>query len=213
MISNPDEQTLIRSAREGSLEAFNLLIERHEDFVFRIALRMLGDEDRAADAAQMAWMSVFHKIEGLRGTQLRTWLARVIVNTCYDEIRRTYRRRETRLLPLDHEEKEIDEVYWLADPTPGVEETVENRETERTIHACLESLTADHRSVLILVDIEGLSYEEAARAAGVPVGTIRSRLARARMAMRARLRQSTERFPASQGLGLTPCCQTGLRYT
>jgi len=213
MLSTPDEQTLIQSARQGSVEAFNLLIARYEDFVFRIALRMLGDDDRAAEAAQMAWIAVFHNIHGLRGTQLRTWLARVAVNTCYDEIRREYRRREEPLLPLDHEGKEIDEVGWLTDPMPGVEEIVENREMERTIHACLQSLTPDHRSMLILVDIEGLSYEEAAVAAGVPVGTVRSRLARARLAMRTRLQQSIDVAPSSPRLGFPSSCQTGLRYS
>ncbi len=207
-----DEQTLIQSARRGDLEAFNLLIDRYQDLLFRIALRMLGDEDSAADATQMAWISAFYKINGFRGGHLRTWLARVVVNTCYDEIRRRHRRREVPLLQVNTEGEEIEAAFWLADSAPGVEERAETREFEEKIHECLQSLTPVYRTMLILVDIEGLTYEEAALAANVPLGTVRSRLARARIALRQRLRETADLLPAGQRFQVLPSEQARVRH-
>lgn len=189
MAAELDESTLIQAARGGDPEAFNLLMPRYQDLMFRIALRMLGDEDSAADATQVAWIAAFRKIGGFRGGQLRTWLARVVVNSCYDEIRRRHRRREVPLEPLNDTGAEVDAAYWLADPSPSVEAIVEAAEFEASINECLQSITPVFRSMLVLVDIEGLSYEEAAAAAGVPLGTVRSRVARARMALREQLRE------------------------
>ncbi len=207
-----NEQTLIQSARRGDLEAFNLLIDRYQELLFRIALRMLGDEDSAADATQMAWISAFYRINGFRGDRLRTWLARIVVNTCYDEIRRRQRRREVPLLPVSAEGQEIEAGDWLADPAPGVEEREETREFEENIHECLQSLTPVYRTMLILVDIEGLSYEEAAVTAGVPLGTVRSRLARARVALRQRLQETADLLPARQRFQVVPRNEARVRY-
>ena len=212
MSAELDESTLIHSAQHGDLEAFNLLIDRYQDLLFRIALRILGDEDNAADAAQMAWISAFRNISGFRGEHLRTWLARVVVNTCYDEIRRRNRRHEVPLLPVNTEEDEMETPFWLADPAPGVEESVDAREFEQTVHACLQSLTPVYRTMLVMVDIEGFSYEEAAIAARVPLGTVRSRLARARLALRKLLRETTDFVPALDRLQVPPAKQAGVRY-
>ncbi len=204
MTGELDERTLIFSAQRGDLDAFNRLIDRYQGLVFRIALRMLGDEDNAADASQMAWISAFRNLNGLRGDRLRTWLARVTVNTCYDEIRRGHRRREVQLLQMDKDGEEVEAARWLADPTPGVEEIVDAHEFEDTLHKCLLSLIPAYRTILILVDIEGLSYEEAASVAGVPIGTVRSRLARARLAMRQQLQQQADLLPPPQRFQISP---------
>ena len=179
-----DEHMLIQSAQLGDPRAFNFLIDRYQALMYRIALRMLGDEDDADDAAQTAWICAFQKLHGFRGGQLRIWLARVVVNTCYDEIRRRHRRREYPLLPDNGDGEDVEAPYWLEDRAAGVEETVEVREFEAVVKNALQSLTPVYRSMLVLVDIEGMSYEEAALAAGVPLGTVRSRLARARVALR-----------------------------
>jgi RNA polymerase sigma-70 factor (ECF subfamily) len=187
-----DEQPLVRFAREGDLDAFNILVDRYQGFLFRIALRMLGDEDDAADAAQVAWISAFRKIKGFRGGHLRTWLARIVVNTCYDELRRRHRRREVSLVPVNGEGERIEEDFWLADAAPGVEQRADVRQFEYTVQGCLQSLAPVYRTMLVLVDIEGLSYEEAAAAAGVPLGTVRSRVSRARMALRQSLKETAD---------------------
>lgn len=198
MAGEIDEHTLIQSAQRGDPQAFNLLIDRYQALMYRIALRMLGDEDDADDAAQTAWISAFHKLPGFRGGQLRMWLARVVVNTCYDEIRRRHRRRELPLAPANRDgDDDMEAPYWLQDRAPGVEEAVEVREFEAILGNCLQSLTPVYRSMLVLVDVEGMSYEDAALVAGVPLGTVRSRLARARMALRQRLVEAADLVPDS----------------
>jgi RNA polymerase sigma-70 factor (ECF subfamily) len=207
-----DEPTLIQSAQRGDLDAFNTLIDRYQDLLFRIARRMLGDEDNAADATQLAWISAFRKICEFRGGNLRTWLARVVVNTCYDEIRRRHRRREVPLVRVNADEEEIDTAYWLADPVPGVEESLDTAESVQIIDECLQTLAPAFRTMLVLVDIEGLSYQEAAIAARVPLGTVRSRLARARTSLRQRLQETADLWPARQRVQILPTAQAKVRY-
>lgn len=191
-----DEPLLIHSAQHGDLEAFNLLIERHQNMLFRIALRMLGDDDRAADATQEAWISAFRQICKFRGSNLRPWLTRVVVNICYDEIRRQWRRREVSLQRFNPEEEEMETTLCLADPAPGVEESVDIDEFEKILDEYLQSLIPIYRTMLVLIDIEGLTYEEAASVERVPLGTVRSRLARARMALQQHLRETADLLPA-----------------
>jgi RNA polymerase sigma-70 factor, ECF subfamily len=197
MSAELDESALVYSAQHGDLDAFNQVVDRYGALLFRIALRMLGDEDDAADATQLAWISAFRNLTGFRGGKLRTWLARVVVNTCYDEIRRRHRRREVPLLQLNGDGEEMDADCWLADPVPGVEDIMDGHEFDQAVGKCLQSLPTVYRTMLILVDIEGMSYEEAAAAARVPMGTVRSRLARARLALCEQLQGSADVLPAS----------------
>lgn len=212
MSGDLDEPTLIQSARQGDLQAFNTLVDRYQDLLFRIAVRMLGDQDSAADATQTAWISAFHNLNGYRGGQFKTWLARVVVNACYDEIRRKRRRREVALLPANGEAEEVDGAYWLADRAPSVEEQVDMKEFDRVVNECLQSLKPVFRTMLVLVDIEGLSYEEAAVAAGVPLGTVRSRVARARMALRRCLQDAADLAPGPQHFRDPMKKQPSMRY-
>jgi RNA polymerase sigma-70 factor (ECF subfamily) len=179
-----DELPLIRSAQRGDLDAFNQLLPAYQDFLFRIALNILADEDAAADATQEALISAFRNIRSFRGSVLRSWLTRMVINSCYDQLRRQHRHPT---LPLDHMDEfdhEMDAAPWLADGAPLPEDQVQDRELQRQLHAGLQSLAPAYRSAAILVDIEGLSYEEAADVLRIPVGTVKSRLARARMALR-----------------------------
>ncbi len=212
MSSELDDPTLVQSAQRGDLEAFNALIDRYQDLLFRVALRMLGDEDSAADAAQVAWLSAFRKLNEFRGGRFKTWLVRVLVNTCYDEIRLRHRRREVALMPGNMQDLENDSPFWLADTGPGVEEQVETGEFNRMIETCLQSLAPAYRSMLVLVDIEGLSYEEAAIAASVPLGTVRSRLARARMGLRQHLQQTADSAGVCPCIKVSTSRQARLRY-
>ncbi len=202
MFRELDESTLIQAAKQGDLDAFNLLIPRYQDLLFNIAMRVLGDADTAADALQCALLSAFRKIGQLRGVALRSWLTRMVLNACYDELRRKQRRRENSLFRVDADEDEIDSVPWLVDPTPGPEERLETAEWDRTLQDCLLSLTPVFRVMLVMIDIEGMSYEEAAEAAGVPIGTVKSRLARARLALRDRLQKIPGFLPDRWGLGI-----------
>lgn len=190
------ETKLIRAAQRGDLEAFNLLILRYQNLLFGIALRLLNDEDAAADAVQEALISAFRRFHTFRGDSLRSWLARVVVNACYDEIRKKRRQHSVPLDQLNADGDEIETSYWLVDPQADPEVQYEASELESLIQSSLNKLSPIYRLMLVLVDIEGLSYEEAASAAGIPVGTVKSRLARARLQMQRSLQTCGELLPA-----------------
>ncbi len=191
----PNESNLIASARDGDLEAFNSLILLHQDALFNIALRTLGDEDRAADAVQEALISAFRGLCTFHGGSFRAWLARTVVNKCYDEYRRSSRHPT---LPLTHmvDGEEVEEGGWLRDPGPSLEARFDDSELADALQVCLTALPFAARAVLALVDVDGLSYEEAAVALRIPVGTVKSRLARARATMRLALRNFNDLLPS-----------------
>jgi RNA polymerase sigma-70 factor (ECF subfamily) len=199
-----DEKDLIKAAQRGDLNAFNALILRYQNLLFGIALRMLGDEDTASDAVQEALISAFSKFRTFRGGSLRSWLARVTVNACYDEMRRKRRQREVPLEQFNMEGEEVEDLSWLIDPAARPEERYESHEMETAIQESLDQLTPAYREALVLVDIEGLSYEEASVAAQVPVGTVKSRLARARLQIRSSLQGYRDLLP-SQYVGDMAC--------
>jgi RNA polymerase sigma-70 factor, ECF subfamily len=201
--NNPvSEKALIRAAQRGDLEAFNLLILRYQNLLFGIALRLLNDEDAASDAVQEALISAFRRFSTFRGDSLKSWLARVVVNACYDELRRKHRQHAVPLEQFNAEGDEIETSYWLVDPQADPEVQFEASEIQTAIQHSLDKLPSVYRLMLVLVDIEGLSYEEAAMAAGIPVGTVKSRLARARLQMQKSLQASGELLPASYRMEL-----------
>lgn len=195
-VIHDEEKELIAAAQCGDLNAFNALIGRYQNLLFGIALRMLNDEDAASDAVQEALISAFSKFRTFRGGSLRSWLARVTVNACYDELRRKRRQREVPLEQFNMEGEEVEDLMWMIDPAALPEERYESRELESAIQHSLGLLTPAYREVVVLVDIEGLSYEEASIAAHVPVGTVKSRLARARLQMRSSLLGHGELLPS-----------------
>jgi RNA polymerase sigma-70 factor, ECF subfamily len=196
------EKTLIRAAQRGDLDAFNLLVVRYQNLLFGIALRLLNDEDTAADAVQEALISAFRRFNTFRGDSLKSWLARVVVNACYDEMRKKRRQNTVPLEQFNSDGDEIETSYWLVDPQADPEVRYESSELETAIQSSLNRLPPIYRLILVLVDVEGLSYEEAANAAGVPVGTVKSRLARARLQMQKSLQGAGELLPASYQIGL-----------
>jgi RNA polymerase sigma-70 factor (ECF subfamily) len=197
-----DEQTLIRAAQCGDLEAFNELALLYQDFLFRVAMNILGDEDTAGDAVQQALLSAFRNLRSFRGGSLRSWLSRIAVNACYDELRRIARNKDVPLQAYDQEGEEMESASWLADPGPSPEEQAERSDLLDAIQSSLEALPEHYRLVAQLVDVEGLSYEEAADVLGLPTGTIKSRLARARDALRNALQRYPELIPTAYILDL-----------
>ena len=191
-----DESALIKEAQRGGLDAFNTLVLNYQDSVFNTALRILGDEDLAADAAQEAFLSAFRAINSYRGGSFKAWLMRTVTNACYDELRRRKRRPTTPLEPDTSDGDEMDSPRWLADPNLSPEEQVEADELEHAIQHCLDNLPTDFRVVVVMADIQGLDYSEVAAAVRVPLGTIKSRLSRARLRMRECLRGFEELLPA-----------------
>ncbi len=191
-----DEPALIQTAQHGDLDSFNTLILHYQDMVFNVALRILGDEDLAEDAAQEAF-SAFRSINTFRGGSFKAWLMRTVTNACYDELRRQKRRPTTPLEPESKDGEEVDSPRWLADPNLTPSEQFEADELEHAIQHCLDMLPADFRTVVVLADVQGMDYSEVATAAKVPLGTIKSRLARARLRLRECLRGFEELLPSS----------------
>jgi RNA polymerase sigma-70 factor (ECF subfamily) len=193
-----DEQTLILAAQRGDLEAFNGLVLHYQDYLFRIALTILHDEDAAADAAQQALLSAFRNLCRFRGGSLRSWLCRIVANACYDELRRLSRSKNIPLQMNNEDGEEIGPALWLADPALSPEEQAETNDLLNAVRATLETLPRHYRLVTQLVDMEGLSYEEAAAALHIPKGTIKSRLARARNSLRLELQRRHGLLPSSE---------------
>ncbi len=192
-----DELALIASAQRGDLDAFNTLVLAYQDTLFNTALRILGDEDQAADATQDAFLSAFRGINSFRGGSFKAWLLRTVTNACYDELRRRKRRPTTPLEPNTGDGDEMDSPRWLADPSLTPEQQNEADELEHAIQHCLENLPVEFRTVVVMADIQGLDYVEVAGAMRVPLGTIKSRLARARLRLRECLQGFWELLPAS----------------
>jgi len=192
-----NEHTLIRAAQRGDLEAFNELVLLYQDFLFRIAMNILGDEGLAGDALQQSLLSAFRNLGTFRGGSLRSWLSRITVNACYDELRRIARAKDVRLQVYDQDGEEMESAAWLTDPDPSPEDQAEQSELMDAIQNSLLALPDHYRLVVQLVDVEELSYEETAVDLDLPVGTVKSRLARARNALRESLQRYPDLLPAA----------------
>ena len=195
-----DEPGLIQAALQGDLDAFNRLVLAYQDIVFSQAYRMMGEQEAAEDAAQDAFISAYRKLDSYRGGSFKAWLLRIVTNLCYDELRRRKRRPTTPLEPVDNDNEEIESPRWMSDPGETPEEHAERMEVARALQACLQDLPDEFRAVVTLVDIQGMDYTEAAQVIGSPLGTVKSRLARARMRMRDCLQGVWELLPDSMRL-------------
>jgi RNA polymerase sigma-70 factor (ECF subfamily) len=196
-----DEIALINDARQGDLDAFNRLVLAYQDRVYSQAYRVLNDPQGADDATQEAFISAYKNLRSFRGGSFRAWLLRIVTNACYDELRRRKRKPTTSLEPLDDSGDEIESPHWIADPGELPEENVIRAELGKAIQNCLEKLPVDFRVVMVLVDVQGMDYLEAADVVGKPLGTVKSRLARARSRMRDCLQGFWELLPMSMRQG------------
>ena len=164
-----NEAELLTRVVSGDREAFDAVMRNHENRVFSVCLRILGDREKALDATQETFLTVFRKAGQFQGrSAVGTWIYRIAVNTCYDQLRRA-QRRPYESLP-DH-----------VDPSdPSAEEAIESAALRPEIEAALAQLPADFRNAVILSDLEGLSLPEAAEILGIPIGTVKSRVFRGR---------------------------------
>ena len=192
-----DEFALIQSAQHGDLDAFNSLVLAYQDNLFNTALRILNDEELAADATQDAFLSAFRSINSYRGGSFKAWLMRTVTNACYDELRRKKRRPTMPLEPEGSDGDEMDTPRWLADPALTPEGQIEADELEHAIQHCLDHLPMEFRTVVVMADLQGLDYSDVAVATRTPLGTIKSRLARARLRLRECLQGFRELLPAA----------------
>jgi RNA polymerase sigma-70 factor (ECF subfamily) len=189
-----DEAGLIAAAQQGQMDAFNELVLAYQHQVYNLAYRILGDPASASDAAQETFISAFQNIARFRGGSFRSYLLRIVSNRCYDELRRRKRRPATSFEDFG-EEADEETNPALINGRERPEEYAERQEMARVIQAGIETLPPDQRVALVLSDVQGLSYQEIAEVTDVSLGTVKSRLARARGKLRDHLRSQGELLP------------------
>jgi len=178
------EADLVRAAQKGDLEAFNQLVLLYQDRVFALVLRILGDEDTAEDITQNTFLAAYRSLPGFRNGSFRSWLYRIGTNACYDELRRRKRQPVSSLGYKDEEEEGLLSLDDLPGSRTLPEKEYERHELEQAIQQALNRLDVDQRAAVVLVDLQGFDYTEAAQVLGIPIGTVKSRLARARLRLR-----------------------------
>ncbi len=190
--TNQKETELIFAARKGDVDAFNQLVLGYQDRIYNLAARLLGDADTAEDITQNTFLTAFLNLPRFRNGSFRSWLYRIATNACYDVYRQHKRHpvmsmenqdlAEEKFLPLDN--------FSSATTLPEVE--FDRHELVGAVRSALSRLDMDQRSVVILVDLQEFDYQEAAQILGVPVGTVKSRLSRARLRLHQLLSDSMD---------------------
>ena len=185
---------LLEQARDGSLDAFNSLVECYQDHLFGLVARMVPDRDQAGDAVQEAFFSAYRNLRSFRGGSVRSWLSRIAVNAAMDQ-QRLKKRRPSQPYP------ELEDDSWQppAGPEADPERTAMRSERARVLEAALGEITADQRYAIVLFDVEGFDYSEIAEMTGVSLGTVKSRIHRGRLALRDRLAGSIGLFRGEDG--------------
>jgi len=193
-----DEAALIHAAQRGDVNSYNTLVLNYQTQAYNVAYRIMGEPDSAADATQEAFISAYRAIRSFRGGSFKAWLLRIVTNACYDEIRRRKRRPDASLDALYVEDEATDASLVTHSENP--ESYAQRMDLQAAIMTCLQGLTDEQRTVSVLSDIEGMSYEEIAQVVGTALGTVKSRLSRARSSLRDCLQGYGELLPASYRL-------------
>jgi RNA polymerase sigma-70 factor (ECF subfamily) len=194
-----DETYLIQQAKDGDVYAYNTLVLHYQDSVYNVAYRVMGEPAAAADATQEAFISAYKALRRFRGGNFKAWLMRIVTNACYDELRRRKRRPQTSLDEI------VDEFesspLLISENSPGPEEHRQQVEMVEAIQRCLDDLPDDQRTATILCDVEGYDYNEIADIMSISLGTVKSRISRARSKLRDCLQGMAELLPAEYRLG------------
>ena len=183
-----DDRDLVGRARRGDREAFTQLIVQYQVPLYNMALRMVGGPDDAADIAQEAFLRAWEKIRTLRDAPFKAWLFQIAANLCYDHFRRG---RRYGVMP---EDDQTGNVLGLGISTPDPQERAEASERNRLVRESIQALDHDMRIAIVLRDVNGMAYEEIAGVLRVPLGTVKSRIARARAQVQERLLQHPDFF-------------------
>lgn len=184
-MTEADERELLERLKRRDEAAFNRFVLLYQERVFRLLLRMIGDRAEAEDLAQEVFISIFKAIDGFRGeSQLSTWVYRVTSNHCRNRIKYLARRRRHLAGEFDEQTEEGKDSAAAPERPTAPDRLMEARETENLLQAGLLSLDEEQRELLVLREVEHLSYEEIMAITGLPEGTVKSRLHRARSALR-----------------------------
>ena len=178
------ERDLVVGCRNGDPEAFARLVALHERMVFNLAVRLLGDPEEARDMAQDVFLQIYNTLHRFEGrSSLKTWIYRIVVNQCANRRRLWGRRRRSRAVAIDNLALR-DEALLATTAEQSPEAGCSRREQQERIQRALAAVSFEHRAILLLREAEDLSCDEIAAALRIPVGTVKSRLSRAREALR-----------------------------
>jgi len=193
-----DEPKLIEQAKSGDVQAFNTLVLHYQDRVYNVAYRIMGDPASAADAAQEAFISAYKSLGSFRGGSFKSWLLRIVTNACYDELRYRKRRPQSSL----DEITEDNESHALLHSEKAISPEGHQQRSELVdaIENCLEDLPEDQRAATVLCDVEGYDYSEIAEIMSTSLGTVKSRISRARSKLRDCLQLTGELLPVEYRL-------------
>lgn len=180
------DELLVERAKRGDVAAFEQLISQYERKVYNLAFRLTGNREDANDVAQEAFIRAYSSIPEFRGdSSFATWLFRIVNNACLDELRKRKRQRVTSLdEKLSIEDGEMDRQLAVANEAEGPEQALERVEVQRAVQESINALDEEYRVVVLMRDIEGYSYNEIAEQLGINLGTVKSRLNRARNALK-----------------------------
>jgi len=196
-----DETSLIQTAKQGDVQTFNRLVLTYQQQVYNLALRMLSDESLAEDATQETFLAAYRNLHKFRGGSFRAWLLRIVINRCYDELRRQKRQpSQTLENPVVNNEEYLDDPVDIKDNQTLPEDALAIRQLENAVQNCIEQLSKENRAVVVLVDIQGMDNQAASDVVHVPLGTIKSRLARARLQLQDCLQGAWELLPSQYRL-------------
>jgi RNA polymerase sigma-70 factor, ECF subfamily len=190
-----DELQLINAAKNGDMQAFNQLVLTYQEAIYNCAFRMLSDPAGAADITQETFITAYQNVKKFKDGSFKAWLLRVTTNKCIDEFRRQKRHPNTVLEPQNEDQESFDSPYWITDQNPLPEERVTQGELNHAIQDCLAHLPEDFRTIVVMVDMQEMNYDETSRIAGIPLGTIKSRLSRARKRLQDCLQRHQELLP------------------
>ncbi len=183
--ASTDDEALVRAAQRGDVDAYNRLVRTYERQAYAVALRLLRRPELAEDATQDAFIQAYRALDTFRGGSFRAWLLRIVTNRCYDMLRSATRRTAD---SLDDQMFEV-EPHWssIAAPDDPVARATQ-AELGRLLESALGALPDDQKLTVVLCDVQGYAYEEAAEIMGIALGTVKSRLSRARATLRDALR-------------------------
>ncbi len=186
-MSKSHDELLVERAKRGDVAAFEQLISQYEKKVYNLAYRLTGSHEDASDVAQEAFIRVYNSLPEFRGdSSFATWLYRIVNNVGMDELRKRKRQRVTSLDDtVTVDDGEISRQ--LADGADGPEQALERVETQRAVQESINSLDEEYRMVVVMCDLQGYSYNEIAETLGINLGTVKSRLHRARQALKEKL--------------------------
>ncbi len=192
-----DESGLIKDAKNGDINAYNRLVLHYQGMVYNVAYRIMGEPQSAEDAAQEAFISAYKALNRFRGGSFKSWLMRIATNACYDELRRRKRKPQS---SLDELTEDNESFSFLQSPGIGPEGRQQQMEIMKAIEDCLKSLPDDQRVTAVLGDVEGYNYQEIADITEVSLGTVKSRMSRARSKLRECLQGYQELLPRNYRL-------------